>query len=371
VKWWILPAVFLLGVVGTGHVSSLQLIRAGVVWFVLELLIYQARYQWNDIAGFAADQRHPDRVARGRLPGPASRARERKRASAGVAVARLVAAATVGLAFPGLHIELANVVLIGAVFALAAGYEQLKRLGTGWADGVPPRLHPAIVGLWVAVGGGYAIRGVAGLGLVVDLAARPSLAVCATVAMWTYGIGFVTARWVTEALPFAHHEDGRLVWRCRAEQRREHLLSLVRWLRDPPSGSAPLGTPRTWRPLRGRTSLRAPWNAATIASGTFAGWTGLVLTGNTQAGQVVGVGLACAGVTILVLRSPARARVAVLLLGSVAIVGLELAGGVHRSLPSVAPWMAATGAQLWFRSRGLEGTGRALRRAIVGGARRA
>jgi len=370
VKWWILPAVFLLGAVGAGHVTNTQLVRAGVVWCVLELLIYQARYQWNDIAGFAADQRHPDRAARGRLPGPAGQARQRKLASAGVAALRLLAAAAVGLVFPELHIELASIGLIGAVFALAAGYEHLKRLGTGWADGVPPRLHPAVVGLWVAVGGGYAIRGLAGLGLVVDLAGHPSLAVCAAVAMWTYGIGFVTARWLTEALPFAHLEQGRLVWRSRAEQRREHLLSLVRWLRDDPGASAPFATPRTWQPLRDRTSLWAPWNAATIASGTSAGWAGLVLAGNPQLRLVFGVGLTFTVATILVLRSPARARVTVLLLAAAAITALELACGVHRCLPSLAPWMVATGAQLWFRSRSLGSTGRARQRSFAG-ARRA
>jgi hypothetical protein len=367
VKWWILPVVFLLGTIGAGGVSTNELIRAGVVWFVLEPLIYQARYQWNDIVGFAADQRHPDRAGRGRLPGPASKGRQRKTVSACVGALRLLAAAAVGLVFPQLHVGLTNIVLIGAVFAVAGCYEQLKRLGTGWSNEPPPRLRPVIVGLWLAVGGGYAIRGAAGLALTVDLTARPTLAVAAGAALWTYGIAFVTSRWVLEALAFAGVEDGRLAWRCRPEQRREHLLSLVRWLPDY-AASSPAHAPRIWRPLQARTPLSAPWNAATIASGTSAGVAGLALAGNTQPALLFELSSAFAIATILVLRSPGRARAAVLFVAAAAIIGLELVTGVHRYLLALPPWLAAVGAQLWFFSQNLETMGRALR-GIFKGAR--
>jgi hypothetical protein len=360
VKWWIFPTVFLLGVVGAGRFSTNELIRAAVVWFVLELLIYQARYQWNDIVGFEADQRHPDCAGRGRLPGPASQGRQRKLASATVAVLRLLAAAAVGLVFPQLRIGLTTILLIGAVFAVAAFYEQLKRWGTGWASEAPPGLRPAIVGLWIAVGGGYAVRGVAGLALAVDLAARPGLAVAAAAAMWTYGIAFVTSRWVLEALAFARVEEGRLAWSCRPEQCREHLLSLARWLPEYVASPA-AQAPRTWRPLQARTPLGAPWNAAATASGTFAGLAGLALAGNARLGLAVGLGAAFAVATILVLRSGARARVAVLFGAGAVIVGLELISGVHRYVLALAPWMAVVGAQLWFFSQNLETMGRELR----------
>jgi hypothetical protein len=366
VKWWIFPAVFLLGAAGAGGFTTQEPIRAGVVWLVLELLIYQARYQWNDIAGFAADQRHPDRAGRGRLPGPVSRGRQRKIASASVSAVRLLAAATVGLLFPQLHIEATNLVLIGAVFAVAACYEQLKRRGTGWASEAPPRLRPAVVGLWVTVGGGYAVRGLAGLALAVDLTGRPALAAAAAAAMWAYGIAFVTSRWVLEGLAFARVEQGRLAWSCRPDQRREHLLSLVRWLPDYPALPAALA-PRTWRPLAGRTSLSAPWNVATIVSGTCAGIAGLALAGPPRLGVAFGLSAAFALATILVLQAPGRARIAVLFGAAAALIGLELMSEVHRYLAALAPWMAAVGAQLWFFSRNLEGIGGLLRDLMGGG----
>ena len=70
--------------------------------------------------------------------------------SASVAVLRLLAAAVVGLAVPALHVELTNLVLIGAVFGVAAVYERLKQRATGWAQEAPPRLRPATIGLVAA-----------------------------------------------------------------------------------------------------------------------------------------------------------------------------------------------------------------------------
>src|SRR3954454_25121570 len=53
VKWWILPLGFGLGSLAAPALTSAQVVRALVVWALLELLIYQARYQWNDVRGFA------------------------------------------------------------------------------------------------------------------------------------------------------------------------------------------------------------------------------------------------------------------------------------------------------------------------------
>src|SRR3954467_4980906 len=104
VKAWIFPACFLLGVLAEEGASGREVLRAALVWAALELLLYQARYQWNDIRGFEADQRHPERAARGRLPGPPSRGRAHIRASAAVAAARLGLAAALALALPGLDL---------------------------------------------------------------------------------------------------------------------------------------------------------------------------------------------------------------------------------------------------------------------------
>jgi hypothetical protein len=88
VKALLMPLTFGLGVLAQGGTDGRGLLRALLVLLVLEFLIYPARYQWNDIRGFAADQSHPGESDRGRLPGPLSMARRRIAASATVAAAR-------------------------------------------------------------------------------------------------------------------------------------------------------------------------------------------------------------------------------------------------------------------------------------------
>src|SRR3954449_11311068 len=63
----VFPLGFLLGVAVSSHLDMREVALAFLTWGVLEFLVYQARYQWNDVRGFAADQRHPDRVNRRRL----------------------------------------------------------------------------------------------------------------------------------------------------------------------------------------------------------------------------------------------------------------------------------------------------------------
>ncbi|MDQ2631322.1 MAG: hypothetical protein M3Y75_10205, partial [Actinomycetota bacterium] len=207
VKAWIFPAAFAFGALA-GGVGGRELLRAAVAWIALELLIYQARYQWNDIRGFAADQRHPDRASRGRLPGPPSRGREHIRASALVALGRLGLAALLALALAPLDLGLPLLALTVAVFGVAVLYEVLRARATGGSDRVPPPLTPGILALWAVVGGGYAIRGVSGLALGVDLFGDPWLFGAAVLAFWSFGVAFVTGRWALEALAFAS-SDGR------------------------------------------------------------------------------------------------------------------------------------------------------------------
>src|SRR4051812_20062020 len=231
VKAWIFPACFLLGVLGAEGASGREVLRAALVWAALELLLYQARYQWNDIRGFEADQRHPDRVARGRLPGPPSRGRAHIRASAAVAAARLGLAAALALALPGLDLGVPLLVLALAVFAVAAVYEPLRARCTGASDRVPPPLGAGIVALWVVVGAGYAIRGTAGLAPAVGLSGRPGLIAAVVMTLWAFGIAFVTGRWALEALAFGRRDSGGgIAWRVEPGPAREHSLALGRGL---------------------------------------------------------------------------------------------------------------------------------------------
>src|SRR3954454_2905160 len=97
----LLPLTFAIGALTTGHIDTHMCLRALVLIFALEFLIYPARYQWNDIRGFAADQRHPSAVERGRLPGPLELARQHISASGAAAIGRLLIAAALVFAFPG------------------------------------------------------------------------------------------------------------------------------------------------------------------------------------------------------------------------------------------------------------------------------
>ncbi|MCW2528841.1 MAG: putative rane protein, partial [Pseudonocardiales bacterium] len=56
----ILPVGFGVGSLITSAPTRHELLSLLVVWFAVEYLAYQARYQWNDIRGFWADQLHPD-----------------------------------------------------------------------------------------------------------------------------------------------------------------------------------------------------------------------------------------------------------------------------------------------------------------------
>src|ERR1700712_4977094 len=53
-KACLLPLAFAVGALAVGGVNAHMCQRAFVMVCALELLIYPARYQWNDIRGFAA-----------------------------------------------------------------------------------------------------------------------------------------------------------------------------------------------------------------------------------------------------------------------------------------------------------------------------
>src|SRR3712207_1765023 len=118
-------------------------------------------------------------------------------------VFKVALALGIAFAFPALDLAVVMLVLTVAVFGVAVAYEALRTAGTGRSDEVPPPLTPALVGIWLVIGGSYAVRGVGGLALAVPLGQHPALAVAAFITMWSFGIAFVTARWAIEAIAFA------------------------------------------------------------------------------------------------------------------------------------------------------------------------
>jgi hypothetical protein len=399
VKAWIFPAGFGLGVLAAAGASGEEVLRAALIWVALELLIYQARYQWNDIRGFDADQRHPDRAARGRLPGPPAKRRQRIGVSALVAAARLGLAALLALVLSGLDLGAPLLALTLAVFGVAVLYELLRSRATGGGDRVPPPLSPAILALWVAVGGGYAIRGVAGLAAAVDLFAEPWTLLAAVLALWSFGIAFVTGRWALEALAFGR-SDGRggIAWRVEPGQAREHTLALVRWL--PAVGPGPAerrldGGLGDWRALACAISPSAPWNLAAVLAAAAAALTGRLLAGSADlldGALAVAAGAACAVAALGLLRStpsrPGAGRPSAhasgagmtssreegtgtgghwpgWLLGGLALAALMAATGSPRPLLAALPWLCVVGAHLFFAAQSPRTLAHPLRAALV------
>jgi hypothetical protein len=346
VKALLMPLTFLLGVLANGGADGRTLVRAVLVLIVLEFLVYPARYQWNDVRGFAADQRHPG-GDRGRLPGPLSMARSRILASAAVAALRLAVAA--GVAFlPGLDLGGPVLATIAGVFGVAAVYEALRAVGTGRHAGAgTPPVTPAVAALWVTIGAGYAVRGLLGLGLAVDLSERPALALAAAVMLWAYGVAFVTSRWAVESLAHARCDGRRVRWAAEASHAREHLLALTRWLPSAVDGRTPLDR---WAVLRERTPMLAPWNVALTLAGAAAAVTGLLLSADAL-GTTVSLVAVLGGAAALSVAGLPRLRLPAAALGALILLGVFAAVLAERPLVAVLPWAGVMAAYLHFSAQ--------------------
>jgi hypothetical protein len=355
VKGLLIPVSYVLGLLSTGGVTGHSLLRAVVVLIAVELLIYPARYQWNDIRGFAADQRHPSSKDRGRLPGPLTRARAHVFASCGVMAARLGITGLFIVLMPGLHLGPILTFATVGVFGVAIVYEILRTISTGRTGEIPAPMSTGVVLLWLAAGAGYAVRGLTGLALAVDLPARPTLAASAALAFWAYGTAFVTSRWALEATAFASLKEGHVVWRAHAGQAREHLLALVRWL---PTGiDRKLGDVKDWAPLRVSTSTGAPWHVAVIVAGGAAALTGRLMCGPcpTEQGAAATIVGAVAAAAVA---ACARWRAALIVVGAMVVLASMVIMGTPRPVLAALPWLLLMGAYLFFSTRTLRRLGR-------------
>jgi hypothetical protein len=363
VKALLMPLTFGLGVLANGGTDGRTLVRALLVLVVLEFLVYPARYQWNDVRGFAADQRHPG-GDRGRLPGPLSMARPRIIASAAVAALRLVAAGLVAV-IPGLGLSGFVVAVIVGVFGVAGLYEALRAAATGRHDGdTTPPITPALALLWINVGAGYAVRGMIGLALAWDLRADPALAVAAAVTLWAYGVAFVTSRWAVESIAYARLQSQRVTWSAKASHAREHLLALTRWLPD----RADVELLDRWAVLRAATPISAPWNVALSIAGAAAAVTGLLLSG-AGAGPALWIVAAVGGTASLAVALLPRSRPLLVAAGAVALFAAGLAVASPRAVVALLPWLAVMIAYVHFSAQSLATMGH-LGRVIRGAAGR-
>jgi hypothetical protein len=333
------PACFLLAGSGTGHLGNWK--HFAVLWLVLELLIYAARYQCNDIRGIDADQQHAERHARSRLPvGTTARTRRRNvRLSLTAATLRVSGALLIG-ALTGLIRQV--LLLTGSVFFVATAYEFLRGLGAR-RSGVRPMAQAVLV--WLVVGLGYLIRG--GLGLSAGGLPASSLAMAAgLVCVMSFGIMFVLLTWVLEATSYCE-ADAEGVWRARPDlAAKPHLAALLRSLGRPiaafgirSSASRYCGADPVLRNGRG---LTAPWNLALVvaaASGTVEG----VVLGRPRADAPAGyLAATVLGAAAAVLLARCASGMARWLATAVCAPALIAAGLLARpALPVLAgiPWL--------------------------------
>jgi hypothetical protein len=362
VKWAVLPATFGFAVAITGAPGAAATVRAVVVWLVLEYLVYQARYQVNDVRGFVADQTHPSRQDRRRLPGPLGAARVRTAQSLTVAALRLVVAAGVVLVLPGLH--LAAPVAVGAAVVLVSmvPYEVLRGREdrAGPSDGSQPA--PA---LWWMIGTGYALRGVLGVALAVPAGVEPLVAVLCLVTLGATGVVFVTLTWALEATSLAATAEppaGRPDPAAYRYAGPAHLVGLSRYFRPGLTGSdvdeVPPGAPgadvehphatlRHWHPVRRGSAWDAPWNLAVVPACSAAAALGVALAGGAGAavvacvlvGAVTGVGLS---------RTRGRGRLGWLVAGCASVTAYGWGAGMGVPPVAAVPLVAAGGLYVAF-----------------------
>lgn len=289
---------------------------------VFELLVYQARYQLNDVRGLAEDQADRQAGLRRRLPVSPGRADESVRASLRVVVARLVLAACVVLFLPG-PVAVTTAVATAAVAVLWVLYEGVRGPGRG---GLGRVLLPLALG--------YAVRGGFGVALAqAGHAWEPSwgwldgMVVVASVAT---GVMLVTMTWALHAVA------------CGRPPVRPHYARLLRSVRadvwvlgdDERAGRRVLGEVHP---------VGAPWNLAFIAAASVSApllvW-GLTAPPAPDARALVAA--LVGGVVAALVSRVGRGRTAVLVVLAVAVlVGAGVAQAVAGPRPA---WCALAGA---------------------------
>lgn len=203
------------------------LIPLALVVVAVDLLAYQARYQWNDIRGVSEDIAAPTAVDRGRLPG----GRNSIPASLAVLLLRLglvgwVAALLVGMGATGTAVE-ATLWSIPLIFGLAITYEAVR-----FAIRARGCTKPLWIVLLIVVSAGYPLRFLLGWNAAGRLDPPWLLLGCLSLL----GIVFVTPTWVLEAFSYVRG-SGSLGLTSRRQtfiadsrlQPKDHLRVCAQW----------------------------------------------------------------------------------------------------------------------------------------------
>lgn len=376
IKWVITPGVFAVTAWSTGGFSRWPTFLA--LWLILEYLIYNARYQWNDVRGVIEDRAEGNR----RLPVGLGQQHLKRNvaASLSVGVLRLVVAIVLAVA---LKLTAPILLLIVLVFTIAIAYEALrspKPVPISQEPEILQRLPARVVAIWCVVGLGYGIR--SGVGFLVGGIPAGSWKFTAGVALFiAFGIMFVAMTWVLAATDYCVIGPDR-TWRWKPGiDVKPHVALFLRYVpkirHDLNADSSELkqgriqtdgsDTPgRSDSILIKYNSFRTPWNLSFGASIILGSLLGLELAHANPplAPDIMVLSVSIVGACLLILstsskangpdRAPVNDRATKLPLaicagGAILIVCIAiLFSPFPKALIAVIPWLAVTLVYLIF-----------------------
>jgi hypothetical protein len=350
IKWLIAPGVFLVVAWAFNELSRWRVFIE--LWLILEYLIYEARYQWNDARGVDEDAFHSEHQARRRLPGgPADRTRRNVLISLAVASARLVVALAVGEALGLLRPVL---VLMALVLSIAIVYETLRSQRPS-----STALHPTptVVAIWCIVGLGYGVR--AGLGLIAGgLSVMNPLTWIGISCFVLFGVMFVLLTWVLEAASCCYCGEGDGIWRAKARvPLKPHLMGLLRYVPidlgeqvNAAYSAKEDGSRRAILGKRGR--VRTPWNLALVVSAALGGalGAGLAQAAHSYPSGAIAVSLSLVAAGLLACCKSQHARFVISGMAAVVLAG-TISPFTHwpYGLFAAGPWLAIAFSYSVFR----------------------
>jgi hypothetical protein len=343
VKWAIAPGAFIVTAWTTGDLRNWH--RFILVWLILEFLIYEARYQWNDIRGVGEDPKHALSTARMRLP-VQHNVQRNIIVSCVTGLARLAIALWIAEAA---HLLTAVMLLIGLVFGTAIIYETLRTA----PESMDPLPRPTArsYAIWITVGIGYAIRSGTGIWLggypVLSLTAISGMAYFAA-----FGIMLVLLVWVLDAASSYTTDGSELLFAEPESTRKVHVSSLLRWagwtvqvgMGDLQGAVIPV-----LKVKQGK--LYAPWNVAMLLSAGLAAIVGARLTRSeplSEYGPIIAVSII--GALSLVMLHNFAARLAVTTTAAIALIGVAFSSARGPlAIVSAVPWVAVAAGYAFFR----------------------
>ena len=229
---WILGTVVFGLSRGYGLAEYLRSFWLGVFVIVaFELLVYQARYQWNDLRGANQDPRHPAARDRRRLPAGW------ERASLAVLVVRLLAAAYVANVFFR-HSDDANLMyaILTVPFLIALPYEYARAKSDQEPAAFDRRPGRWQIGVYALIGLGYGTRATLGVLVAALLGADPVLLLLIFLAAALAASADTVRYWAKESAV-----ENALEQETGETTVRAHVAPLHRYIADRSTGLSGLG----------------------------------------------------------------------------------------------------------------------------------